>query len=83
MSNHSDNVIFKSLYAFAPDNMAWFWAFFDWDTPVQLDTVDTHDSYVPFRLLDDRTGTLDANQIKLINKIIADAPLFQYKYRGK
>ena len=80
LSNHSDNVIFRSLYAFAPDNLAWLWAFFDWDSQIDMDKIDTQDVYQPFKLNDDIS--LDDEHVKLINKLFSDAPLIQYKYRG-
>jgi cytoplasmic polyadenylation element-binding protein len=81
LSNHSENPIFRSLYSFAPDNLAWLWAFFDWETPLNLDYIDSQDTFVPLKVSDDPTGSFNEDTMKLINKIFADSPLFQYKYR--
>ncbi len=70
------------MYSFAPDNLAWLWAFFDWETPLNLDYIDSQDTFVPLKVSDDPTGSFNDDTMKLINKIFADSPLFQYKYRG-
>jgi hypothetical protein len=67
------------LYAFAPDNLAWLWAFFNWDTPVDLNQVESQDCFVPF---EDPSGFFDQDHLSYITKYVADSPLFQYKYRG-
>jgi hypothetical protein len=94
LANHSDCTLFRSLYAYAPDNLAWLWAFIDWDTPVDFKReVSTQEKYEPFKcsvsggngqqpqfvqLSPDNESVLNT-----ANKIFADAPLVQYKYRGK
>lgn len=84
----SDNAIFRSLYAFAPDNLAWLWAFFDWETPIDLDQIESQETYVPWNMMMELNGQgqqgvslLSKDFTKIINKFISDAPLFQYKYR--
>ena len=79
LANHSDNSIFRSLYAYAPDNLAWLWAFFNWEAPIDFEqVVPSQDCYAPFA---SSTEALDDEQVRLVNKIFAEAPLVQYKYR--
>ena len=79
LAQNSDNQIFKSLYAFAPDNLAWLWAFLDWETPIDLNKIPSQDQYQTFKPIDDR---ISEDKIQMINKIFFDAPLVQYSYRG-
>jgi hypothetical protein len=44
--------------------------------------IDSQDTFVPLKVSDDPTGSFNEDTMKLINKIFADSPLFQYKYRG-
>ena len=96
LSKHSIDNLFRSLYAFAPDNLAWLWAFFDWDTQLDLDKVEFQDTFNSFKAISANTSQdehtagatsdhlkLDDDQINLINKIFSDAPLVQYVYRGR
>jgi hypothetical protein len=107
LANHSNNAVFRSLYAFAPDNLAWLWAFFDWEASIDMTKVPTHEVFLPFQpkaaaflsekegdfvsasaiLIDNATANgsllkLDDEKLKQINRIFAEAPLVQYKYRG-
>lgn len=79
LAQHSNNPIFRSLYAFAPDNLAWLWSFFDWYTPLDLDMVPVQDSYAPFTAVENLV--IDESQLYEVNKFFLDAPLVQYKYR--
>lgn len=67
------------MYAYAPDNLAWLWAFIDWDVDINFDKIATQEAYTP---LDDKSGILDKETIETINKIVYEAPLITYKYRG-
>jgi cytoplasmic polyadenylation element-binding protein len=74
LAKHSKENLFGSLYAFAPDNLAWLWAFFDWERPLDLDKIETQDSYISLKgtqLNDEQTG------------LIAESPLIRYVYREK
>ena len=37
IATHSDNPIFRQIYEYAPDNLAWFWSFFDWDAQINFE----------------------------------------------
>jgi cytoplasmic polyadenylation element-binding protein len=80
LSEKSTDPIFRSLYAFAPDNLAWLWSFIDWDSLLDLSTlVPTQDQYIPFQPIEN----LDVGSAELheVNKLFLDAFLIQYKYR--
>lgn len=79
LAANSTNTIFRSLYGYAPDNLAWLWAFLDWDTPIDLNKVPCQETYYPFKALDNRIGQ---DKLEFINKLFAEAPLVQYIYRG-
>ena len=92
LANHSECTVFRSLYAYAPDNLAWLWAFIDWDTQIDFKkSVSTQEKYEPFKWSVNGTqgGQIvqmsEENEgiLNMANKIFADAPLIQYKYRGK
>ena len=92
ISVHSKHLIFSSLYAFAPDNLAWLWAFFDWEMELDLEQIETQDSFSAFKTA---TTSFSANsnhhdneikvseeEIYTINKIFSESPLVKYVYRG-
>lgn len=79
LSEHSTSPIFRSLYSFAPDNLAWLWSFFDWQTPLIVDAVPTQHQYAPFTAADNLT--IGETELYEVNKLFLDAPLVQYKYR--
>ena len=79
LAANSNNLIFRSLYGYAPDNLAWLWAFLDWDTPIDLNQLPCQEVYQPFRGTDVR---ISEDKLSTINKLFAEAPLIQYIYRG-
>ena len=79
LSLNSESPIFRSLYAFAPDNLAWLWAFFDWETPIELATIPCQEAFSPFKAAENID--ISDTQLDEINKLFQDAPLIQYKYR--
>lgn len=83
LANNSEQTIFRSLYSYAPDNLAWLWSFLDWDTPVDLSQVPVQEHYEPFDwcLQEAALSQTDDELINRINKIFSDSPLIQYKYR--
>lgn len=84
LAMYSDHYqIIQRLYAYAPDNLAWLWAFFDWESPIDLSHVACQDSYEPFGWCDEEmiSAGLTDEQMTQISRIYADAPLIQYKYR--
>jgi hypothetical protein len=83
LSAQGNNQIFRSLYAFAPDNLAWLWAFFDWTTPIDINKIPNQEIYQPFRTINNLDMKLSEEHVDIINKIFINAPLIQYKYRGK
>ncbi len=80
LSTNSDNTLYRSLYAYAPDNLAWLWAFFDWEKPIDLSTVSSQEQFASFDKANENLA-IDDNQLFEINKQFLDAPLIQYKYR--
>ena len=80
LAANSNNLIFRSLYGYAPDNLAWLWAFIDWDTPIELSQVPCQDVYQPYKPADER---ICVDRIQAINNLFSQAPLVQYIYRGK
>jgi hypothetical protein len=92
LANHSECTVFRSLYAYAPDNLAWLWAFIDWDSQIDFKkAVPIQEKHEPFKwsVNGSQPGQfvqLSAENegiLTMANKIFADAPLIQYKYRGK
>jgi hypothetical protein len=79
LSFNSKSSLFRSLYAFAPDNLAWLWSFIDWQSPLDLTTILTQDTYTPFKPA--FNITIDDVDLSNVNKLFLDAPLIQYKYR--
>ncbi len=79
LAEHSTSSLFRSLYAFAPDNLAWLWSFIDWQNPLKTDSVSVQDTYAPFKA----AANLNIGEAELheANKLFLDAPLVQYKYR--
>ena len=94
LSLHSKDILFGSLYAFAPDNLAWLWSFFDWDTELDLEKIETQDSFSSFKTAlatasptanssqHDNDVNLSEEQVFSINKIFSESPLVRYVYRG-
>jgi hypothetical protein len=84
--SNSESAIFRSVHAFAPDNLAWLWAFCDWEKPIDIDALDTQEVYSPFKSATSgdnlESCLLDSEQVKFVNVLFADAPLIQYTYRG-
>lgn len=86
---YSDHLIFRQLYAYAPDNLAWLWAFFDWETPIELNKVSYQDHFHPFGWCDEpeviraSASGFNPEQLDSITRIFAESPLIQYKYRRK
>jgi hypothetical protein len=89
LANHSEITLFRSLYAYAPDNLAWLWAFIDWDTQIDFKKqVATQETYEPFKWsMPQFTASYLSNEnenvLNYANKIFADSPLVQYRYREK
>jgi hypothetical protein len=77
---NSTNQIFRSMYSYAPDNLAWLWSFFDWDAQIDLDRVPTQDQYQPFSV---QSEGLNSELVELINKMLAEAPLIKNPYSGE
>jgi hypothetical protein len=59
--------------------LAWLWAFLDWDMQIDLDRVATQDQYQPFSV---QSEGLRDDDIKLINRMFAEAPLIKNPYCG-
>ena len=89
LANHSECTIFRSLYAYAPDNLAWLWAFIDWESSIDFKrSVPVQDKYEPFRWSPSGNQLVQLSPdneefLSLVNKTFADSPLIQYKYREK
>lgn len=98
LAMYSDHPIIQQLYAYAPDNLAWLWAFFDWETPIDLARVPSQDTYRPFGWFNPPPFEFNAasnaaaaaavsgltdEHLNAITRIYAEAPLIQYKYRRK
>lgn len=80
LANNSEHGLFRSLYSYAPDNLAWLWSFLDWESPIDLSQVPVQEHYEPFEwCLQD--AQQDDELLNRINKIFSDSPLIQYKYR--
>ena len=77
------NLIFNRLHFYAPDNLAWLWAFIDWDTEIDFqNAVPTQEYYQPIENL----NILTYEQLKsspTLFESLNNAPLIQYKYKGK
>ena len=58
--------------------LAWLWAFFDWDEPLDLEKIPCQETYESFKF---STIFYDGN-LQTINNIFTQAPLIQCKYRG-
>ena len=90
LSLHSKDILFSSLYAFAPDNLAWLWSFIDWDAELDLNKIETQDTFSSFKTISNAPNSnphesgvkLSDEQICLINKIYSESPLVRYVYRG-
>ena len=90
LSLHGKDILFSSLYAFAPDNLAWLWSFIDWDAELDLNKIETQDTFSSFKTISNATNSnqhesdvkLSDEQICLINKIYSESPLVRYVYRG-
>lgn len=89
LANHAECTIFRSMYTYAPDNLSWLWSFIDWETPIDFKrAVPTQEKYEPFKWTNGQLTVthLSAdceNLLNKANKIFADSPLVQYKYREK
>lgn len=79
LSLNSENPIFRSLFAFAPDNLAWLWSFFEWEAPLDLNAIPNQEIYSPFKAVENYT--INETELHEVNKFFLDAPLIQYKYR--
>lgn len=79
LAENSNNQIFGPIYAFAPDNLAWLWAFFDWDEPLDLSKIPSQETYESLVA----PNIIDEKNLQSINNIFTRAPLIQYKYREK
>jgi len=77
LAKHSNNHIFGPIYAYAPDNLAWLWAFFDWDEMLDLSKIPSQETYEPFTLI----NITDEVKCQQINDIFKEEPLIQYKHR--
>ena len=47
LAANSNNIIFSKIYSYAPDNLAWLWAFIDWESEIKFDDIPTQDYYQP------------------------------------
>lgn len=89
LAMYSDHLIIRQLYSYAPDNLAWLWAFFDWETPIDLNKVSCQDQYKPLGWCEDdeiiraSMSGFSVDQLDNITRVFAESPLVQYKYRRK
>lgn len=83
LANNSEQGIFRSLYSYAPDNLAWLWSFLDFDSPIDLSQVPVQEHYEAFEwsIQDNNLSESDEELLTRVNKIFSDSPLIQYKYR--
>ena len=80
LAENGDGILFRSLYSFAPDNLAWLWALIDWDKPVDFGKIPQQEVSNAFKAV--QSSASSDEEVIFVNRILSDAPLLHFKHRG-
>ena len=76
LASNSQHLIFNKIHYYAPDNLAWLWAFIDWDSDIELNEMPTQEFFQPIEFINNLD---EASPFETLN----NAPLIQFAYKGK